>query len=119
LNLISYIKKIERIKSKKKIRKETMFPDYYFCHFKSDEIAQTSEVVLAIKIRCSPGRRLPSISIPFKPLDELNKTYFEVSNKQDQLDKMIYEKICPDHDKYSTNADVWKAFVKFMEDKNN
>ena len=91
-----------------------MLPDYYFCHFKSDEIAQTSEVVLAIKLRCSPGRRLSSISIPFKPLDELNTTYLEVLNNQDQIDKIIYE-----NDKYSTNADVWKAFVKFMEDKNH
>jgi len=112
-----------------------MYADYYFCHFNSNEIAKTSTVVLAIKLKRTPGRVVATISIPFKPLTELQETYFQVLDyarlvtsktpEQHDFDKSIYDCINNGQshslyvEKYSTNADVWKAFVKFMEDKNN
>lgn len=123
-----------------------MIADYYFCTFQTDEIAKTSSVVLAIKMKGTPGRIVTTLAIPFKPYDKLIEDYVEselhpeiqmtstgitlstdriqnsVAAKQHEFDEHIFKKCRVDGDpiyleNFETNADVWRAFTDFIKDK--
>jgi len=123
-----------------------MIADYYLCTFQTDEIAKTSSVVLAIKMKGMPGRIVTALGIPFKPYDKLIEDYVEseehpeiqmtekglrisentIENsrvvKQHEFDEHIFKKCRVDCDpiycdNFETNCEVWRAFSDFIKDK--
>ena len=123
-----------------------MIADYYFCTFQTDEIAKTSSVVLAIKMKGTPGRIVSTIAIPFKPYDKLIEDYVESEEhpeiqmtekgliitentteksrpvRQHEFDEHIFKKCHVERDpiyckNFETNCNVWIAFTNFIKDK--